>query len=105
LVAVAEIAVCLSKYAGEVDGVECFRQFIAGFSVHGKLTEKEIDIVPEVINLRILSNVVYFIGRSLAGEDDISALTTRVQMYYSRVAWIKQNRPAIIAALKEYMKA
>ena len=100
-----DLAVCLSKYAGEVDGVECFRQFIEGFAIHGRLTEKELAIIPELINLRILSNVVYFVGRAIAGEDGYDALTTRVELYYNRVAWIKSNRPAIMEALLTFMNS
>lgn len=35
-----------------------FDQFIAGFVEHGRLTPQEIACVPDLINLRILSNVV-----------------------------------------------
>ena len=35
--------------------------------------------------------VIYFAGRALAGEDDLSALTTRMAMYNSRCAWIRER--------------
>lgn len=37
------------------------------------------------VNLRILSNVVYFVGRALAGEDSLDSLITRADTYATRV--------------------
>jgi homoserine kinase type II len=58
-----EIAVALSKYAGETDALELFTQFSAGYASTARLTPEEIKAVPSLIILRVLSNVVYFIGR------------------------------------------
>ena len=91
-----ELAVCLSKYAGEKDPMPYFTQFVDGYATTGRLTRAELEALPELINLRILSNVTYFVGRAVAGEDTIDALTTRAQMYADRVAWIKNNSKAII---------
>jgi hypothetical protein len=35
------------------------------------LNSEEIKCVPDLIILRILSNVVYFVGRAVSGEDSI----------------------------------
>lgn len=105
-----ELAICLSKYAGEKDSegnsiaMPYFIDFIDGFAEKGELTEPEIDAIPDLINLRILSNVVYFVGRALGGEDDISSLTTRIANYCGRVDWIKNNGKAIRNSIKSKMK-
>jgi Ser/Thr protein kinase RdoA (MazF antagonist) len=61
-----------SQYAGEKEAWDYFDQFITGFTDYGRLTDREIEAVPDLINLRILSNVIYFVGRAIAKEDDIS---------------------------------
>jgi homoserine kinase type II len=98
-----ELAICLSKYAGEENGREYFAQFIQGYAKAGKLTKAEAEAVPDLINLRILSNVVYFVGRHIAGEDDISSLTTRISNYEKRVNWIKNESKFIIDNIIEKM--
>jgi hypothetical protein len=45
----------------------------------------EIEILPDLINLRIFSNVIYFTGRALAKEDSIDSLTSRAPSYAKRV--------------------
>lgn len=62
-----ELAVCLSKYAGEKDPLPYFDLFLSGYSKYGILTEKEIELIPDLIVLRILSNVVFFVGRTITG--------------------------------------
>jgi len=98
-----ELAICLSKYAGEENGKEYFEQFIKGYAKTGKLTKVEAEAIPDLINLRILSNVVYFVGRHLAGEDDISSLTTRISNYERRVNWIRDHSKFIIDNIIEKM--
>ena len=90
-----EIAICLSKYAGEKDAMAYFDSFVTGFAEKGLLTAEEIAVVPDLINLRVLSNVVYFVGRALGKEDGIEALTSRAATYAARVKWIKDNSKAI----------
>jgi Ser/Thr protein kinase RdoA (MazF antagonist) len=99
-----ELAVCLSKYADQPsEALEIFRQFIEGFCEEGRLQRREVEILPELIILRILSNVVYFMGRAIAGEDGYESLTSRAGNYYSRIAWITQNRQKIIDLIPESM--
>jgi homoserine kinase type II len=86
-----ELAICLSKYAGEANPLEYFVPFIEGFAVHGRLTIEEINAICDLIILRILSNVVYFVGRSIAQEDDISTLTKRIETYCKRIDWVTLN--------------
>ncbi len=94
-----ELAVCLSKYAGEPEAMQYFDQFISGFVQHGYLTPDEISCVPDLINLRIESNVVYFVGRALSKEDDIYSITTRLENYNTRIEWVNANAQAIIDSI------
>eukprot|EP01038_Epipyxis_sp_PR26KG_P005885 gene5885-8115_t len=95
-----ELAVCLSKYAGEPDAKKYFDEFLEGYLQHGYLTETEVNVIPDLINLRILSNVVYFVGRAIAKEDNIDSLTKRAESYSNRVKWIKDNRDYITNSIK-----
>jgi homoserine kinase type II len=99
-----EIAICLSKYAGEKEAMEYFDLFVSGFAKNGLLTEDEIQSIPDLINLRILSNVVYFVGRKLGNEDTIDALTSRAAIYAGRVKWIKDNSAAIVTMISSKMR-
>jgi Ser/Thr protein kinase RdoA (MazF antagonist) len=99
-----EMAISLSKYAGEEpDAMPYFDDFIDGYSETGVLTLEEARAIPDLINLRILSNVVYFCGRAVAGEDDISSLTTRIANYEKRVNWIKEHGDQIVARIIDKM--
>jgi tetrahydromethanopterin S-methyltransferase subunit G len=46
---------------------------------------------------------VYFVGRAIAGEDDISSITTRIANYERRVKWVKDNGNAIAGRIVEKM--
>ena len=100
-----ELAVCLSKYAGESKAKEYFDDFIKGYMQHAHLTDEEIEAIPTLVNLRILSNVAYFVGRKLAGEDDITSITSRLENYMTRVDWVYLNADTIVGKLKEEAKA
>jgi Ser/Thr protein kinase RdoA (MazF antagonist) len=80
-----------------------FDSFIDGFSKMGKLTKLEAEAIPDLINLRILSNVAYFVGRALSSEDNISSLTTRIANYEKRINWVKDNGDAIVTRIVEKM--
>lgn len=95
----------LSKYAGEKEALNYFREFVDGFKEYGRLTPVEISCIPDLIILRILSNVVYFVGRAYAGEDTIDSLTSRAEMYYNRIKWIKEQRQTIIDIVAEKITA
>ena len=99
-----ELAICLSKYAAEKEALSYFEEFVDGFVEHGKLTRKEVEAIPDLINLRVLSNVVYFVGRAIAEEDNISSLLTRAETYSKRVTWIKDNKDNIINLIDKKIK-
>lgn len=98
-----ELAICLSKYVGEAEPLELCEAFISGYVQHGRLTDAEIDMIPDLINLRVLSNVIYFVGRALAKEDSIESLTSRAVSYAKRITWVNANRVAISSAIRSKM--
>ena len=99
-----ELAIGLSKYAGEEpEAMPYFDEYIDGYATTGILTKEEAEAVPDLINLRILSNIVYFIGRHIAGEDDISSITTRISNYARRVDWVKNNGDVIVKRIVDKM--
>ncbi|KAI8466902.1 MAG: kinase-like domain-containing protein [Monoraphidium minutum] len=102
---VMEMAVALSKYVGEDDPLPLISEFASGYAVNGELSDVECDIMPDLINLRIFSNVIYFTGRAYAGEDGLESLTSRAGSYAKRVRWVNANRSPMAAALKEFMRA
>jgi hypothetical protein len=57
-------ALCVHlQYVGEDDPLSLITQFVTGYGKKGQLSNTEIDILPDLINLRIFSNVIYFTGR------------------------------------------
>lgn len=54
---------------------------------------------PAAMPSRILNNVAYFVGRSLAGEDSIEPLTGRAAIYAGRVRWIEARRQWMVEQL------
>ena len=94
-----ELAICLSKYCSETEPMGYFEQFVDGFAVNAELSKAEIEAIPILIRLRILSNVVYFVGRALAGEDQISTLTSRIETYCKRLRWLKTNEAEIVGLI------
>jgi Ser/Thr protein kinase RdoA (MazF antagonist) len=67
---VMDLVVGLSKYVGVDGGEAVVEEWLGGYAEGGgELTADEARLVPDFIILRILSNVVYFVGRALARED------------------------------------
>ncbi len=60
--------------------------------------------MPDFVNLRIFSNVVYFVGRAYSKEDGIDALSSRAGTYAKRVRWVNANRQAIIDTIAAALK-
>jgi homoserine kinase type II len=102
---VAEICVGLTKFlAGKTDETikKLVTEFTAGYGAGGgKLLAREMDLIPELVILRVLSNVVYFCGRSISGEDSIEALTGRAKTYAARCQWVYRNREWIVETMRE----
>jgi len=91
-----DLAISLSKYASEPNAMECFALLISGYKQFVTLTATEIEVLADLVVLRILSNVVFFVGRATAGEDSIRTLTTRIDAYMRRIEWLRAHRQEII---------
>ena len=98
-----ELSICLTKYAGESDPYPFFDSFIEGYGSEASLTDEEITSVPHLMKLRILSNVVYFVGRAISGEDTIEQLTDRAGGYAKRCTWINSNGDRLIESLRAHL--
>lgn len=99
-----ELAICLSKYASEADAMSYFNDFIHGYATVAKLTQDEIMSLPDLMLLRILNNVVYFVSRENAGEDSTKSLLDRSDVYCKRMNWIHDNKDEIINMLLFYFR-
>lgn len=95
-----EAAAGLSKYVGERDPMPFVADYIKGYCRRATPTEAEIDALPDLVKLRVLETVVYFVARSIAKEDDISQLALRAENYAARVEWIDANADRIRAAMR-----
>lgn len=52
-----------AQYVGEDNPQSLITEFVAGYAKHGELSATEMEVLPDLINLRVMSNVVYFTGR------------------------------------------
>ena len=86
-----EVAICLSKFAGEQDPWKFFEAFMAGFGAEGTLNADEIKAIPSLIKLRVVSNFVYFVGRYISGEDTLDTCISKLKSYHKRVFWVNEN--------------
>ena len=94
---VMELVVGISKYAGLKEPEVPIIEYIEGYkSAGGKLTKRECELVPDLISLRILNNVVYFVGRGLSGEDSYEPITGRAGVYGKRVVWLQSKKEWLI---------
>jgi Ser/Thr protein kinase RdoA (MazF antagonist) len=97
--------VALSKYVSEKDPLPFITTFVQGYANRGELSAKEINAIPDLVTLRILSNVVYFTGRALAHEDGIESLTSRAAAYAKRVRWLQANADAMRQTIHDAMSS
>jgi homoserine kinase type II len=65
-------------------------------------SDAELEAVPLLICLRLLSNVVYFVGRMVGREDTSATLISRMAVYVNRITWLKGNSTWIIETLKKH---
>ena len=97
---VMELVVGLSKYCGLADPQPPIQAYIDGYQQGGgRLTRVEADNVADLIILRVLSNVIYFVGRAVSREDTWEPITGRVEVYAKRVRWLNEKRGWLTGAL------
>jgi homoserine kinase type II len=100
-----ELAICLSKYLAQPEPFNYVVDFIQGYaegshSTEPYLSELECAVVPSLIELRILSNVVFFVGRVRARQESAEILTGgKAGDYVGRLRWIAENRERLVALL------
>jgi len=101
-----ELAVCTSKFPEESDPIAFFSAFFEGFSSTASrefpFTAQEKARFPQLITLRILSNVIYFVGRALSQELPLSCLTDRIPGYARRREWLNSNEQVLVALLEKF---
>jgi homoserine kinase type II len=97
-----ELAICLSKYAQEHNSRQLFQDFVAGYAKWGRLSKDEIQCVPALIILRLLSNVVYFVGRIISKEDSVLTLLSRIPGYVVRLQFLRSSKDDIVALCHHY---
>lgn len=98
---VMEMVVGLSKYAGLSSPLPSMIEYIGGYaSAGGRLTRREAALVPRLIISRICNNVVYFVGRAIAGEDSIEPISGRAGVYAKRCRWLVQHEAELVRALE-----
>jgi homoserine kinase type II len=122
---IMELAICLSKYLSEAEEdilpmycVPFIKAFVHAYAemrralaaeraqeVYDKLnfafSSFECSHFVDCIALRILSNVVFFVGRAVSGEDVVEGLTSRVVPYARRLQWLHHHGPALEQVLRE----
>ena len=91
---IMELATCISKFPEEVQPLSNLSLFIGGFRQANLviLQRQEVESLPWMIKTRILSNVIYFVGRAMSGEAELSQLTERIQGYCRRLRWLDDER-------------
>jgi homoserine kinase type II len=86
---VMEAVVGLSKFCGLAEPGPSVAAYLDGYAAGGgRLTRRECELVPALIRARVLSNVVYFAGRAVSGEDSVEPLSGRAGVYAKRVRWL-----------------
>jgi homoserine kinase type II len=101
---IMEAAVSISKYIAVSGAEEAFEQWVVGYKEgQGPMTAKEAELLPDLITLRVLSNVVYFAGRAAAKEDTFECLSTRCELYATRIRWIDSHKQWMIDTLTKHL--
>eukprot|EP00667_Euglena_gracilis_P014113 EG_transcript_14609 len=98
-----EAAVVLAEYVQEPEPLPLIQGFADGYAQCGHLTLEEVAVIPDLVKLRVLSNVIFFASRAMAKEDDIESLTSRATGCERRVRWVNENRDAVVDAIKSRM--
>lgn len=97
-----DLAINLSGYCATDDPMIYLNNFLIGYVMYGKLSDLEIQCIPDLIKLRILNNVVYFVSRAYTKEDSPDSLLCRGQSYVTRITWLKNNHDGIISSLQAH---
>jgi homoserine kinase type II len=103
-----ELAICLSKYLAQPEPFLFVIDFVEGYAEGSRLnsgpylSSLECELLPSLIELRILSNVVFFVGRIKAQQESVEILTGgKAGDYCQRLRWIEQNRERLVETFQK----
>lgn len=77
--------------------------FLQGYGKFSTLNSDEVDAIPILIKLRILSNVVYFAGKAISKEDTFDMLATKVVAYAKRLRLLRPIEERFKSILNKYL--
>ena len=92
---VLEATVGLSKYLSLESPQQLIEAWLRGYAEGGgRLTSAEARCLPDLLVLRHLIGIVYFVGRTLSTppEDTPVAAVSRFPVYAKRIQWIEAHR-------------
>lgn len=93
---IMELAISLSKYTGEKEALIYYKLFINEYKNIIKLNNTEKKYLKYMIKLRIISNIIFFVGKILLNENNEDVLLSRLENYKQRILWIDQNENEIL---------
>jgi len=97
-----EVAICMSRFPSSADPWAGFEAYLSGFKGTCPLSEEEVKAIPSLMKLRILTNIIHFIGRYMEGLDPADHLKGRFKTYEKRISWINENSDAIVKLCRQY---
>ncbi|MFL6556838.1 MAG: phosphotransferase [Bacillus sp. (in: firmicutes)] len=104
---VMEAAVCLSDFIQPSQDQTMIWEkadaFLSGYGSAMKMTENEINALPELIQLRSLDVFIHFLGRYWDGIDPIETVKEYIQKAAIKVDWLSANKEKLTALGIKYL--
>jgi homoserine kinase type II len=97
---VMEAAVCLSDFIqprqDDTRVWERVNAFLSGYGSIMKLTEIEINSLPDLVQLRSLDVFIHFLGRYWDGIDSAETVKKYIHKAATRVEWLNVNKDRLL---------
>lgn len=77
--------------------------FLAGYGGVLKWSREEIAALPLFLNLRKFTNSLHLIGRMMAGHNDLSAVTNKLEESFRTEDWLAQNKERLFRLCEIYL--
>ncbi|WP_219837482.1 phosphotransferase [Paenibacillus sp. R14(2021)] len=102
-----EIAVVLAEFPSDNDGEakERIEVFCRGFGSQTRLTEQELRLLPDLIQLRMLDVWLHFAGRLQEGLDPAAVWLGQIDRVHFVCGWIEHRRAALAALFTKHLGA
>jgi homoserine kinase type II len=100
-----DLAINLSTYCHEINAIDIIDSFMHGYAAYFQLTMMEIECIPDLISLRLLNNVIYYIGRAHAREDTTRSLISRAVNYQKKIIFLHKYREQIVQTIMKHLSA